>query len=274
MPWVRFDDDFPNHWKIEPLSDAAYRLHTTAIFWGAKQLTDGYLPENRLDLIAPRRMKRPQKYVAELVAAGVWEPVEGGWKLHDYLDYQPSKAQVKADREKSAERQKRWRERRSSGRDNAANDGASNGVTDDVTNAAPTRPDPTRTSYREEHSQGEGSDEALFDAPPAEPKKKPSRKKPELPLPDNFAATDAMRAWAAENTPGVDIDRATAKFRNHAIANDRRQRDWLAAWRNWMLNERPNNVVAIRPDPLAEKHAMLARQRAWAEAEDAKELAQ
>ncbi|KPC74418.1 hypothetical protein ADL26_11230, partial [Thermoactinomyces vulgaris] len=35
-----------------------------------------------------------------------------------------------------------------------------------------------------------------------------------------------------------------------------------------------DNVVAIRPDPLAEKHAMLARQRAWAEAEDAKELAQ
>jgi len=38
--------------------------------------------------------------------------------------------------------------------------------------------------------------------------------------------------------------------------------------------KKPSNVVAIRPDPLAEKHAMLARQRAWAEAEDAKELAQ
>jgi hypothetical protein len=272
MPWVRYDDDFPNHWKIEPLSDAAYRLHTTAIFWVAKQLTDGYLPENRLDLIAPRRMKRPQKYVSELVAAGVWEPVDGGWQLHDYLDYQPSKAQVKAEREKSAERQRRWRERRNPGRDNASSDGASNGVTDDVTNDAPTRPDPSRTSYREGHSHDEGDDGALFDAAPA-PKKKTSRKKPEVPLPDDFTVTDEMRAWAAAHTPGIDVERATAKFRNHAIANDRRQRDWTAAWRNWMLTERPNNVVAIRGnDPMSEKHAMLARQRAWAEAEDAKEL--
>ncbi|THV25981.1 hypothetical protein [Glycomyces paridis] len=112
---------------------------------------------------------------------------------------------------------------------------------------------------------------ALFDEP-APPKKKASRKKPEVPLPDDFTVTGDMRAWAAENTPGVDIERATLKFRNHAAANDRRQRDWPAAWRNWMLNERPSNVVAIRSGGFDEKHAMLARQRAWAEAEDAKEV--
>ncbi|MEU6858847.1 hypothetical protein AB0B28_08240 [Glycomyces sp. NPDC046736] len=146
MPWVRFDDDFPDHWKIEPLSDGAFRLHTNAIFRSSKWLTDGYLPKNRLDLIAPRRMKRPGKYVAELEAAGLWEPTEDGWNLHDFLDYQPSKVQVKTERAKTAERQKRWRERQKAPVTDGVNNGSSNGVTDGVTNAAPTRPDPTRTS--------------------------------------------------------------------------------------------------------------------------------
>lgn len=246
MPWVRFDDGFPNHRKVEPLSDGAYRLHTAAIFWSSRQLTDGCIPKRDLVFAAPRTMKRPEKFVKELVEAGLWEVVADGWELHDFLEYQPSKEQVTADRAKTAERQKRWRERHGKTRDDSVCNGASNGVTNGGSNAAPSRPDPPRTSYREEHSHSEGADDALFDPPPAEPKKKPSRKKPELPLPDDFAPTDAMRAWAAENAPGVDVDRATAKFINHAQANDRRQRDWPAAWRNWMLNERPSNVVAIR----------------------------
>lgn len=267
MPWVRFDDDFPNHRKVEPLSDGAYRLHSTAIFWSSKQLTDGCIPKRDLTFVAPRTMKRPQKFVDELVAAGLWEVVEEGWELHDFLDYQPSKDQVIAERKKTAERQKRWRERHGKTVTDSVRDAVSNGVTDGVTNAAPSRPVPTRPSYRETPADADGT---LFDEPPP-PKKKASRKKPETPLPDDFAVTDEMRAWAAENAPGVDVDRATAKFRNHAQANERRQRDWVAAWRNWLLNERPSNVVAIRGG-MDDKHAMLARQRAWAEAEDAKEL--
>lgn len=146
MPWVRFDDDFPDHWKIEPLSDGAYRLHTTAIFRSSKWLTDGYLPKNRLDLVAPRRMKRPGKYVSELEGAGLWEPTDDGWQLHDFLDYQPSKEQVTAERKKTAERQKRWRERHAETRDDGVSNDDSNGVTNGGSNAAPTRPDPTRPS--------------------------------------------------------------------------------------------------------------------------------
>jgi hypothetical protein len=34
---------------------------------------------------------------------------------------------------------------------------------------------------------------------------------------------------------GVDVQRELERFRNHARANDRRQADWNAAWRNWLL---------------------------------------
>ena len=61
-----------------------------------------------------------------------------------------------------------------------------------------------------------------------------TRRKPERPIPDDFAPTPQMRTWAAVNHPGVSIDAETEQFRHHAAANDRRQRDWNAAWRKWI----------------------------------------
>lgn len=54
MPWVRFDDQFPIHRKVDGLSDAAYRLHTSAIFWCARNLTDGFVSEEDLDGVTAR----------------------------------------------------------------------------------------------------------------------------------------------------------------------------------------------------------------------------
>ncbi len=258
MPWVRFDDDFPDHWKIEPLSDGAYRLHTTAIFRSSKWLTDGYLPKNRLDLVAPRRMKRPGKYVTELETAGLWEPAEDGWMLHDFLDYQPSKAQVTAERKKTAERQKRWRERHAETRDDSVSHGGSNGVTNGGSNAAPTRPDPPRPYYR-----------AGEDTPPS-PRKRGQR------LPDDFTVSEDMREWARENTPNIGQSEHD-KFCDYWRAQPGQKgvkADWVATWRNWMRRAQetaPSNVVAIRGDRMASKKDMLARQLERAEALDALE---
>src|SRR5260221_510740 len=48
----------------------------------------------------------------KLVEAGLWEETDGGWQVHDYLDYQQSKSQVEHRREKTAERQSNFRVRR------------------------------------------------------------------------------------------------------------------------------------------------------------------
>jgi hypothetical protein len=47
--------------------------------------------------------------------------------------------------------------------------------------------------------------------------------------------TAAMHAWARERVSAINLARETEKFVNHAHAHDRRQVDWEAAWRNWML---------------------------------------
>lgn len=149
MPWVRFDDQFSIHRKVAGLSDAAFRLHVAAIFWCARNLTDGVVPEEDLvDVCA--RVRKPARFAAECVKRDAWHdarhecgsekcaaPVDAdGWVIHDYLVYQPSKAQVMADREKAAERQRKWREKKSAG------NGSSNAVSNGVTNATPPRPAP------------------------------------------------------------------------------------------------------------------------------------
>ena len=125
MPWVRFDDQFPYHRKVARLSDPAFRLHVSAIFWSALNLTDGWVPAESIPDIAPG-LRRLEGLAAELVGRGLWhESNHGckdcvlppdGWMVHHYLTYQPSKAQVEKERADARERQRRWRERRSDGK--------------------------------------------------------------------------------------------------------------------------------------------------------------
>jgi hypothetical protein len=132
MTWAKLDDGFVDHPKVDPLSDGAFRLHVAGIVMCSRLLTDGVVADERVSRLVPR-FKKAQ--LAELEAAGLWEAMDGGWVIHDYLDFNPSAEQVKADRAKTAERQRRWKAKRVS-------DGVSNGVSDGVTNAAPTRPGP------------------------------------------------------------------------------------------------------------------------------------
>ncbi|QVQ51320.1 hypothetical protein J4H86_21260 [Spiractinospora alimapuensis] len=53
-------------------------------------------------------------------------------------------------------------------------------------------------------------------------------------IPPDFAATTLMRDWATANAPGVDVDRETAAFIDHAHSKGRALKDWEAGWRNWI----------------------------------------
>jgi hypothetical protein len=118
VTWVRFDDLFPIHRKVGPLDDATFRLAVEAVFWCSRSLTDGRIRVDELDSIS-RRANRTR--AAKLVERGLWhdaayvcesencpEPGPDGWVIHDYLQYQPSRAKVVADAAAKAERQKKW----------------------------------------------------------------------------------------------------------------------------------------------------------------------
>lgn len=90
MTWARFEDNFAEHPKVIGLSDAAFRLHVTAICYSARYQTDGEVTP-----AAFRAISGKPKLADELVDAGLWDTTSrGGWAVHDYLEYNPSREKV------------------------------------------------------------------------------------------------------------------------------------------------------------------------------------
>lgn len=59
-----------------------------------------------------------------------------------------------------------------------------------------------------------------------------NKRKSEHPIPDDWQPSERHQRIATER--GVDLTEQAFRFRNHALANDRRQRDWHAAFNNWL----------------------------------------
>lgn len=133
MVWARLDDTFFDHPKVERLSDAAFRAHVGALVYCNRYLTDGAVSAAQVSKLTKPKLR------AELIAAGVWEEREDGIVIHDFLEYNRTAEQVKAERAASAERLRRWREQR-----NAVGNGVTDGEGNGASNTVPSRPDPSR----------------------------------------------------------------------------------------------------------------------------------
>jgi hypothetical protein len=65
------------------------------------------------------------------------------------------------------------------------------------------------------------------------------RRKPEVPLPEDWVPSDRNLADAeSRNFTRQEIDANAEQFRNHHISKGSRFRDWDAAWRTWLGNAR------------------------------------
>ena len=97
MAWVRLEDTFCEHPKIEPLDDGPFRLHVRAICYANRNLTDGFVPAVAARAMGGARHKSATK---ALVDAGLWELARGGYRIHDFLEFQPAREAVLKRRER------------------------------------------------------------------------------------------------------------------------------------------------------------------------------
>jgi hypothetical protein len=147
MPWARVDDGFWSHPKAIVAGAEAIGVWARALSWSAQQLTDGWIPDEMIPLLAHDAPGAPDR----LSTAGLWEISEGGFRIHDYLDYNPSRSEVLAKREAERERKARQRGGPSPSRPGGTSSGRDPDVIDPVPNPTqpnpdPTLPDPTRPS--------------------------------------------------------------------------------------------------------------------------------
>lgn len=209
--YARFTLEYPDHPKIAPLSDAAFRAHVEMVLYSRRLRTDGR--------IAKRIAKRwPEVAIAELLAndddhPSLVELDNGDYLLHDFLEQQETNADIERKRQVNA----------------------ANGRRGGLARAKRMSSESPGESPSDSVSEIQADTDTDTDTPTyvGVPRKRGTR------IPDAFVVTREMRAWAAEKTPLVNVDRSSEKFVNYwrAKTRDATKLDWVRTWHNWLISD-------------------------------------
>ena len=105
MVWFNVDDGFANSKPVLKIPRryrcAAIGLWTLAGSWSAKELTDGFIPDNAIEEFAGTA-----QLAEHLVRAGLWARVDEGWQFEGWAKWQKTKEKVLAYREREAEKKR------------------------------------------------------------------------------------------------------------------------------------------------------------------------
>lgn len=267
MAWFALDDGFDTHPKVRKAGNAAVGLFVRLGVHATKHLTEGHLDG---DIV---RDYGTAATIRKLIAVGMLhesghgclrcqQPAEGNFVIHDYLDYNKSRAQIEAAREAARKRQNRGRETARANRNardserilssNSRQNGAgfdSNsrqnaplfddepaGHEDlsrrDTHEGATVVPSPPLPSHNYDGADlGRGSTGSTGRAA-----------EPDGPAPieiDGFQLTDGMRRWAHRDGYAalIDIDHSTAQFVSHYRSTGARRKSWPDAWQKWIRDD-------------------------------------
>lgn len=127
MSWVKLDDHFPDHPKIAQAGPLGLAMQVAGLCYCNRYLTDGFIPKSAAkklldfegiavtwdhnEFVGGVEEVEWHTVVAQLVGAGVWREVEGGWQIHDYTEYQPSRSKVVEDRKAAKRRMEQNRKK-------------------------------------------------------------------------------------------------------------------------------------------------------------------
>ena len=155
MAWLKVDDGFHDHPKVDELSLEAVGLWLLCATWCSRHLTDGEVPAGRV-----RRLGGTDELCSELVRANMWrtsDDVRDGCSPNSYFfvnwgDWNPTKKKVDEDREKARIRMQNLR---SGGSDQGkrSDDVRANieRTSPDVRDPVPSRPVPISNAQNDAH---------------------------------------------------------------------------------------------------------------------------
>jgi len=122
MPYLNTDDGFPDHPKVDNLSDGAFRLHVSGMHYCARKTSDGLIPKRRVSRLKP---EYKSSQLDELIKGGLWHkggegcdtehcPLgsTGEYVVHDYLEWNKPKSWWDERRVGEADRKADYRRRR------------------------------------------------------------------------------------------------------------------------------------------------------------------
>ncbi|MFZ5863004.1 MAG: hypothetical protein ACOYXR_09220 [Nitrospirota bacterium] len=100
MSWAKLDDQFFVNRKARAAGLEGRSLFLASVCYCAMQQNDGCFPVGDLEVVAAMAGV-PQDIAERLVTIGLWHATEGGYEVHEYLKYNPSREQVVARKERA-----------------------------------------------------------------------------------------------------------------------------------------------------------------------------
>ena len=127
MAWITIDDQFPDHPKLKSVGVFGLAIQIASICYCGRFLTDGFLSYSAAEAIVRSVLSKFTRtdgtvwtpgltsghsgldaeevdWKAIMVESELWDEVKNGYKVHDYLLYNPTKSQVVERRESAKER--------------------------------------------------------------------------------------------------------------------------------------------------------------------------
>lgn len=138
MVWARLDDEMLDNPKIAKAGIYGFAMHVAGIIWCCRNLSDGHIPYARvtslvtldkvlIDTCNPLALPDgptsmggddgldPYVVADHLVDCGLWTRTVDGYDIHDFLDYNPSRAEIESKRLANARKQAKSRDKRKNG---------------------------------------------------------------------------------------------------------------------------------------------------------------
>lgn len=268
MAWFALDDGFDTHPKVRKAGNAAVGLFVRLGVHATKHLTEGHLDGDIVRAYGTAATIRKLTTVGMLhehahTCPRCPQPAEGGYYIHDYLDYNKSREQIEAAREAARKRQQRGRDAARRDRNERDSDAKlnSNSRQNDASSApncdenAPRFEDRTagqrHMSRRDTHEGATGVPSPPLPSQPyvgvdvggeSAASEAFETERPDGLAPidaDAFTVTDGMRRWAHRDGYAalVDIDHSTAQFVSHYRSTGTRRKSWPDAWQRWIRDD-------------------------------------
>lgn len=99
MSWLYLDDHFGEDPRLLRIGADGAWMHTQAMSYCARLLTDGQISEPVARVFSPRW----KSLAAKLEAEGLWQRIDGGWTLPSFLEWNKTRAQVEEGRRERSE---------------------------------------------------------------------------------------------------------------------------------------------------------------------------
>jgi hypothetical protein len=266
MTFAKIDDNFMGHTKTKRArregGSAAIDLWLAMRLYCGRELTDGFVPGDMLSEIdGPSKQSEVERAIVGLVKSGLVEEVEGGYRMHDYLDWADSRSTVLTRRQEDAARKRRGKP--SGSRTESA--GTPRGIRPESNRT----PNDSHARPRERpRSETETETETETDGPPTPTVSgaEPEQRRPRDRFGETFrdGAPDQLEPTAAHlelaKQAGLDVREAWAACRDYYRGKGELSADWDSMFASWLRRDvqrarrvgKPLGPVDDRAERLAE----------------------